>query len=285
MSTPRQPVKIVVDSPSDLPAEWIKQWDIAVVPAFVNFGQESIPDDGVTLSRAEFYRRLADAKELPGTSAPPAAIAEQIISDQLAKAEQVVVFTVASQFSSLYNSMRVAAEHVDPKRVKVIDSGNVTMAEGWQALAAAEVAGRGGSLDEVLAAASDTRARVKLYAAIDTLEYLRRGGRVSWAQANIGTLMQIKPLFEVREGEIETLSRVRTMGKATQMLIELAHKQAPLERLAILHTNNPTGVAQLQAQLADIIPAGNVMVGEATTAIGTHVGPNCLGVVTVSRKN
>ncbi len=276
-------VKIVVDSPADLPPEWVKRLDIGVVPAYVNFGQDSYADDGVGLPRRDFYGRLAEAKTLPTTSAPPAAIAEQVIRDQLGKAEQVVVFTVAAQFSSLYNSIRVAAEHVDPQRVTVVDSGQVSMGEGWQALAAAEAAARGGSFDEVLAAARSVRERVKLYAVIDTLEYLRRGGRVSWAQANVGALLQIKPMLEVHEGVVETIGRVRTLSKAVQTLIDLTRQQAPLERLAVMHSNDRAGAERLLSQLKDIAPEPNVMIGDVTTAIGTHIGPGCVGVMTVRK--
>lgn len=283
MNNPRQRIKIVVDSAADLPGEWVSRLGIGVVPAYVNFGTQSYADDGVALPRHDFYRLLADAKTLPTTSAPPAAVAEQVIGDQLKNAEQVVSFTVASQFSSMYNSIRVAAEHVDKQRVTVVDSGSVSMGEGWQALAAAEAAAQGASFDEVLAAARSTRERTKLYAVIDTLEYLRRGGRVSWALANVGALLQIKPMLEVHEGAVETIGRVRTMSKAVQAIIDLTRQQAPLERLAVMHSNYRAGAEQLLEQLRDIAPEPNVMIGDVTTAIGTHIGPGCVGVITVRK--
>ncbi len=276
-------VKIIVDSPCDLPTAWLKRLDVTVIPAFVIFGTESFADDSIELPRADFYRRLAAAKELPGTASPPAAVAEQLMRDALEKAEQVVVFTVAAQFSSLYNSIRLAAEHVDAQRVTVVDSGTVSMAEGWQAFAAAEAAAKGASRDEVIAIASSVRGRARLLAAIDTLEYLRRGGRVSWAIANIGALLQIKPILDVRNSTVETVARVRTMGKAVQTLVQMAHDAAPLEYLAILHTSNPTGAEQLRAQLADVLPTTEIMIGEATPALGTHVGPGCVGLAYVTK--
>ncbi|MHB8748977.1 MAG: DegV family protein [Aggregatilineales bacterium] len=282
----RVPVKIVVDSATDLPQEWIKRFDIGVIPAYVNFGEESFPDDGVALTRAEFYRRLASAPELPGTSAPPPAMAEQVIADQLAKADRVIAFTLATPFSSLHNAIRVAAERVDAARVTVIDSGTVSMAEGWQALAAAESAARGEDYDLVLAAAHRTRARTRLLAVIDTLEYLRRGGRVNWAMANVGALLQIKPIFEVHDGgQVEIIGRVRTMHKGMQALMDLIRSQAPFERVAILHSNHPTGAEALRQQLADILPSGErrFMIGDVATAIGTHVGPGCVGAALVKQ--
>ncbi len=279
----KQPVKVLVDSPADIPLAWARELDIGIIPAFVNFGADSYADDGIALMRADFYRRLAEAKALPTTSAPPAAIAEKMMTDYLEKAEHLVVFTVAAQFSSLYNSIRLAAEHVDPARITVVDSGSVTMAEGWQVLAAAKVAANGGAKDAVIAAAQGIRDRVRLIAAIDSLEYLRRGGRVSWALANVGAFLQIKPLIEVHEGEVETVGRVRTMSKATQALVDLARAAAPLAHLSIMHTHFPEGAARLQAALADVSPA-EIMIGDVTTAIGTHIGPGSLGVIFVREK-
>lgn len=282
-----QAIKIAVDSPCDLPPDWVKKWNIAVIPAFVVFGTESFPDDG-TLTREQFYKRLAEAKTLPGTSAPPSDMAEGILKQHLADAEQVIVFTVAHEFSSLYNSIRLAAGRVDQERITVVDSGSVSMGYGWQALAAAEVAARGGNKEEVLAAAQSTRERVNLYAAIDTLEYLRRGGRVSSMVASIGTLLQIKPIIEVHEGKVETVNRVRTMGKGLQGLVDYTRKHAPLERVAILHSNAPQIAEQLKAQLADVLPTepiDNVMISDVTTAIGTHIGPNCAGIITVKKRS
>lgn len=281
----KQLVRVAADSTADLPAEWRAKWDIANLPCYVVFGTESFLDDG-SLTPEQFYKRLHDSKELPGTSSAPAALAEEILRKHLEDAEQVVVYTVAQQLSSVYNSIRLAAQNVDPERVTVIDSGTLSMALGWQALAAAEVAAQGGSKAEVIAAGNSARDRGHLYAAIDTLEYLRRGGRVSAVMAGLGTILQIKPIIEVREGQVMTASRVRTMGKGIQALIDYVRKNAPLDRIALMHSNAPALAEQLKAQLADVLPTGsqdNVMIGEVTTAIGTHVGPGCAGVIFVSK--
>jgi DegV family protein with EDD domain len=201
---------------------------------------------------------------------------------QLDKAEHVVFFAVASAFSSLYNTVRLAAQQVDPERITVVDTGTTSMGLGWMVAAAAEAAQRGAGVEEVLAAARDTRQRLKLWAAIDTLEYLRRGGRVNALLASVGTLLQIKPIIDVKDGKVGIVQRVRTMNKAIQTLIDLAHEQAPLERLAVLHTNFSEGAANLLARLADIAPANSITV-DVTTAIGTHVGPGCLGLSPVRK--
>jgi DegV family protein with EDD domain len=279
-----QPVKIVIDSASDLPVAWLQALDIAVIPAFVNFGQESFADDGIALSRAEFYRRLAESSELPHTAAPPSAIIEDVIGAQLAKAERVIVFTLSAKFSSLHNGVRAAAARVDPVRVTVVDSGTVSMGEGWQALAAAEAAARGDSYEQVLRIAESVRERTRLVPVIDTLEYLRRGGRISRVVAGLGGLLQIKPMLDVGgEGQVTVIARTRTMTKAVQGLLDLTRSQGPLERLALLHSDYPEGAALLETALKDILPAGErcLMIGDVATAIGTHVGPGCVGVAWV----
>lgn len=275
-------VKLIVDSTNDLPAEWLARWDVAVLTAFVNFGEESFLDDGIALPKAEFYRRLTTSRVLPSTAAPAPGMAKQLIRQQLEKAEHVVAFTVASQFSSIYNIVRLAAQEVDPERVTVCDSGTVSMGLGWIVAAAAQVAEQGGGVDDVLAAVKRAREHTRLYAAIDTLEYLRRGGRVNTLVASLGTLLQIKPIIDVRDGAVTTAQRARTMSRARQVLIDLAHQQMPLERLAVLHTDFPDGAASLRQELSDIAPAETLIV-DVTTAIGAHIGPGAIGIATVKK--
>ena len=279
-----KPVKIVVDSAGDVPTAWLEALDMGVIPAFVNFGQESFADDGVSLPRAEFYRRLAEASELPRTAAPPSAIAEDVIRAQLDKAERVIVFTLSAKFSSLHNGVRAAAARVDSERVLVVDTGTVSMGEGWQAICAAEAAARGDSFEQVIDTARRVRARTRLVPVINTLEYLRRGGRISRVVASLGGLLQIKPMLDVGgDGDVTTIARTRTMSKAVQGLVDLTHSQAPFERLALLHSHFPQGAAELETALHDVLPNGEraVMRGDVCTAIGTHVGPGCVGVAWV----
>jgi DegV family protein with EDD domain len=275
-------VKLIVDSTNDLPSEWLVRWDVAVLTAFVNFGEESFLDDGIALPKAEFYRRLTTSRVLPGTAAPAPGTAQQLIRQQLENAEHVVAFTVASQFSSIYNIVRLAAQEVDSERVTVYDSGTVSMGLGWIVAAAAQVAEQGGGVDDVLAAAKSAREHTRLYAAIDTLEYLRRSGRVNTLVASLGTLLQIKPIIDVRDGAVTTAQRTRTMSRARQVLIDLAHQQMPLKRLAVLHTDFPDGAASLRQELADIAPTDTLIV-DVTTAIGAHIGPGAVGIATVKK--
>ncbi|MBX3081686.1 MAG: DegV family protein [Anaerolineae bacterium] len=272
-----QRVGIVADSTSDLPQAWLDKWGVIVVPAFINWGTDSYADDGVQITKPEFYRRLATSPDTPRTSAMPPGLALDAIRKQLANHEQVVVFSLASQFSSIYNTFVLVAQQIDPDRVTVYDSGSVSLGLGWQLAAGAEVAATGGSVQDILQAARETRKRVKLFAMIDTLEFLRRGGRVSNVVAGIGTLLQIKPIIDVYEGNVTTVQRQRTSSRALQALIETVLSYAPFERLGILHTANESGAEALKAKLS-AVASGDILITEATPGIGVHTGPGCLGV-------
>jgi DegV family protein with EDD domain len=172
-----------------------------------------------------------------------------------------------------------------PGRITVLESGSLSLGLGFQVLAAAEaLADQGGLLDEALAAIRSTRERLRVYAALDTLEYVRRSGRVPAAVAALGGLLHIKPVVELHEGEVKPISASRTTRHATEKLFGLLTDLGPLERLAILHTNAPGRAKEfLQALMAEhrkSIPR-DILIVNVTTVIGTHVGPNGLGVAAV----
>jgi DegV family protein with EDD domain len=274
-------IKIVVDSTADLAAKWLQQYDIGVVPAFVNFGQESYADDGVAITRQQFYVRLTQSNPLPTTSAPPPGLSEKMFREALTAADYVIAICAAAKLSGIYNGMLISARNVSADRIFVIDSGSVSMGAGWQALAAAEAAAAGASLEDIRAVIADTSRRVRLYAALDTMEYLRRSGRVGWAAASFGSLLQIKPIVGVTDGNVEAVSRVRTFKNAVKEMVNLARQHAPLERLAVLHTNAPERGEELCQLLQDIAPAAYTVVTDVNTAIGTHVGPGGIGLALV----
>jgi DegV family protein with EDD domain len=271
----------VTDSTSDLDTKWLEQYDIRVIPAFVNFGEESFADDGVAITRQEFYIRLKEASELPTTSSPPPGIAESTFRELLADADHIIALTVAANLSGIHNGMVLAAQNVSPDKITVVDSGSLTMGLGWMVLAAAEAAQKGASLEEILAIIEDTRKRTKIYAALDTLENLRRSGRVSWASAAIGSLLRIKPIIGVKDGNVEPASRVRTFKKAVEEIVRLAESHAPLVRLAVLHSNAPDRAKELHYLLKSVAPADDTVTADVTTAIGTHVGPGAVGIAFV----
>lgn len=274
-------VRVVTDSTADIPPDVAAAYGIFVVPVVVIMeGTEYLDDQG--LSRAEFYHRLPEMNPLPTTAAPSAGVFAEAYRNALAEADAVVGIFLASTLSSIYQNARLAAEMVG-ERVHVVDSGQLTLGLGFQVMAAAQVAAEGGDVAAVLAAAAAVRERVRLIAMLDTLEFLRRSGRVSWAKARLGSLLRIKPFLEVRHGEVISLPAVRTRSKGLAHLAERLQALGPLEYLAVLHTGASEDAHAL-LEFADTSalkrPPLDVFV---TTVIGTHVGPQGVGFVGVPK--
>jgi DegV family protein with EDD domain len=275
-------IKFVTDSVADLPPELIKKWGITVVPCFVNYGGASYADDGVELVREEYYGKLATMTEVPTTAAMPPDLAREHIEKAFEGADHLIIITTPAKLSAVHNSMRLGAQELPEDQYTLIDSGQVSIGMGWQVLIGAEVAAETGSVEQTLAAIQYVRRHQRVNAAIATMEFLRRSGRVGWAAANIGSLLQIKPLVEVRDGEVVPVARIRTFSRAIDKLAELAREQAPLDRLALLHINNPEGVEELRTRLADIVPPDTI-IGNIGPTVGTHIGPGAVGIATVSK--
>ncbi len=272
-------VCIVTDSTADIPPALAAEYGIVVVPAVVILGAEQFLD-GEGLSRAEFYRRLPAMQPLPTTAAPSVGVFAEAYRAALTTADAVVGIFLASTLSSIYQHARLAAQDFGG-RVHVVDSGQLTMGLGFQVLAAARVAREGGSVADVLGEVQSIQQRVRLVAMLDTLEFLRRSGRVSWAKARLGSLLQLKPFLEVRQGEVLSLPAVRTRRKGLARLAEHVSAWGALDYLALLHSGAPDD-AEALVDAADtsglVLPPMTVLV---TTVIGTHVGPRGVGAVGV----
>lgn len=277
-------IRIVTDSTCDLLPEWVAQYQITVVPAFVQFGDESFADDGLELPRREFYRRLVDNGETAKTSAMPVGLCETMMRDALEGADHVLVITLSSQLSGINNVMKLAAQHIDPDKFTVYDSRTLAMGLGWIVLGTAEAIAAGNDLNSVKAITEDLIDRTVIYAGFDTLEYVRRGGRISALAATVGNILQIKPLFEVKEGRIEVIGRVRTMSRMYSELEQYAQHVAPFERIAYIHTNAPDRAAKLRDNLASLNPHEQTYLIEATTAVGAQVGPGAFGFAAIRAK-
>lgn len=267
-------IRILTDSTSDIPAELADRHQIAIVPALLIMdGREY--RDRIDLPRQEFYARLPEIKQPPTTATPPPeAFAREYERLLTAGASHIISIHLATSLSGLCNAARAAARHFEG-RVTVIDSGQLSLGLGFQALAAAEAARAG--RDAVLAAIAATRERVRVAALLDTLTYLRRSGRVSWARAMLGAAFSLKPLVTVRTGGlVERLGYVRTARQGEIKLLSLLRQAGSLRRLAILHTNAPERARHLLSELSPKLPEPPLIVN-VTTVIGAHVGPNGLG--------
>jgi len=266
-------VRIVTDSNSDVPADLVARHNIVVVRSILFIEGQSYVD-GVDISRSEFYRRLPGLKTPPTTASPSAADFEEAYRS-CGEAE-IVAIHLGSAFSGILSIARLGAEPLG-QQVTVVDSQQASMGVGWQVLVAAEAAEAGASRDEVLRVVRSAEARVRLFAALDTIEYLRRGGRASLLTARLGELLQVKPILEIRDGTANMVARVRTRQKAREELVARMQPLGPLERLAVIHTNCPDDAQALAERVAPLTRHAPILV-EATAVIGVHAGPGALGL-------
>ncbi len=276
-------IHIVTDSTCDIPPEMIPQMPVTVVPTFVNYGGNSYPDDNVQLDREDFYRRLPTIRPFPTTAAMSPGMAEDAIMAAADSSDHVIICTVSTKLSGVYNTMRLAASKLPADKYTLVDSQQVAMGLGWQIIIGSEVAAETGSVEETLDAMARARKTVRVYAALGTLEYLHRSGRVGWAQAGIGTLLQIKPIVLVEDGEVKSYVRVRTFSRAVDEVVRVANEYKPLDRLAIIYGADVEAAYALRDRLKDILPAGDrTLVTRITPSIGVHIGPSGLGIAPLS---
>ena len=274
---------IVTDSTSDLPNYLIEQHGIEVIPTIlVVDGKEYA--DGFGLSRDEFYKRLPSLQTLPTTAAPSIGdFAARYDSLFTRGCDHIISIHAAGQLTTIINSARQAARDF-PDRITIVDSSSLSLGLGFQAIAAAEAAENG--LQAALDAIESTRKRLKVYAALDTMENLKRSGRVPAVVTFFGGILHIKPLIELLNGEVKPVSAVRTTKQANERMLNLLLQRGELERLAVLHTGAEHRARELlnaiMGQASQSVPRDILMVN-VTTVIGTHVGPYGLGFASVQK--
>jgi DegV family protein with EDD domain len=275
-------VRVVTDSACDLPDDLIERYGIEVVPLTIRFGNEELVDRK-ELSTDEFWRRLAESDVLPETSAPSAGAFEGAFRGLIEDgATGIICINLSSKLSATMQSAQVAAQAVkDDCPVAVVDSLLVSMGLGSLCLTAAQRGADGDSLDSIVANVTDRRDRSKLYGTLDTLEFLKKGGRVGNARALLGSMLAIKPVVEVRDGVVEEAGKVRTRSKALRLLVDRV-KEGPFENLAVLHGNAPD-VDELLDLLEPLASRDQIVVGQIGPVIGTHAGPRVIGVTFQAR--
>lgn len=272
-------IGIVTDSTADIPPEFVKQHQIRVVPAIIVMDGKSFAD-GEDISRREFYERLPHLRT-PATTATPSTGAFQEIYTKLFQegAQAILSLHVASQLSGIFNTAKIAAQTFE-KGIHVIDSGSLSMGIGFQVLTAAKAAAQGLSVEKILDHLQNFQQKIRVMAMLDTMEYIRRSGRVSWATARIGALLRVKLFVEVSEGKVLNMGQARTRFKGIEHFKTMIHKLGPLEELTILHSNAEADARKLLTDLA-LNLAHPIPIVNVTPVIGTHVGPNGLGIAAV----
>jgi DegV family protein with EDD domain len=273
----QRPVRVVTDSTADLPRDRAEAEGITVVPLIVRFGDETFLDQ-IELSSTEFLERLSTARELPKTSQPPVSAFETTFRGAIDTGHDVVCVTIAAGLSGTFNAARLAAEAVAPGRIKVVDSQSASMATGWCAIAAARAASGGLSLAKVVATTGAAIGRYHLYAALQTLDYLQRGGRIGRAGHLVGSVLEVKPLLTITEGEVRPLERVRTWKRAAARLVTLAQSHAPLDGLAVMHVGRVEEATRIADSLSSHVTTGDIVVSEIGPVVATYAGPGAVGV-------
>ncbi|HEY5121958.1 MAG TPA: DegV family protein, partial [Acidimicrobiales bacterium] len=271
-------IRVVCDSASDLPQSELDRLQITMVSLSIRFGDEEFIDR-VTLSIEEFWRRCAQSRTLPETSAPsPGAFRAAYEAAAAEGCTGVVVIALSSALSGTYQSALVAAEAVtDLIDVRVVDSLAVSMAQGLLAIDVAERALEGASLDELEHHALAQRPRLGVVAMLDTLDHLIKGGRVGGAKALLGQVLSIKPLLELRDGVVVEAGRQRTTSRAVASIAATAKSHAPLRRLALIHAQS-NQVATLSDLVADLATEYPMLIADMGPTVGTHGGPGLIGL-------
>jgi DegV family protein with EDD domain len=274
-------ISIVTDSTCDLPTSIVEKHGITVIPLYINQGENSYLD-GVDISREEFYRRLPAFRPAPTTATPSPDMFMQAW-DKLAEAgaQAILSIHISEKLSATVNAARIAAEQFTRIPVSVLDSGQLSLGLGFIVEKAAELAALGHRMEDILAQLADLMKRTYVFASLKTLEYLRRSGRMNFALASFGELLQIKPLLHMNQGN-PVAHRVRTQERATERMLAWLNEYAPFEKLAILHAGVQQEAKEMLERVKHYLPNLEIPIVQITPALGAHLGVGALGFACVS---
>jgi DegV family protein with EDD domain len=273
-------VRIVTDSACDLTEELVKTHDVVVVPLTIRFGTEEF-EDRRELTPDEFWDRCKGKGDLPETAAPAPGMFIAAFQRAVAEgADAVLCLTLSSKLSATYASAVTAADTFTDIPVRVVDTRSVTMGQGLMVIAAAEEAAAGASLDELAAASEDRTSRTRVFGVVGGLDFLQRGGRIGGAQALVGSLLSIKPVIVVKDGEVAEESKQRTRTRALSYLRAKVAADAPLERLAVAD-GACDDIDEVLAGLQEIPGQHPLLSVQLGPVVGSHTGPNTVGVCSI----
>lgn len=274
-------VRLVTDSIAQLPTEIIRRYNISIVPVYVIFNGKSYRE-GVDITNEEFYRRLREADSLPTTTQPSPGDFQRVYERLAAKGADIISIHPPETLSGTINSARQAATLVDEVRITPVEVPWIALAQGFIVLEAARAIEAGADYDKVLELIDELIPRQNLIFALDTLEYLRKGGRIGGAQVLLGTLLRIKPLLQLKDGRVEPLDRVRTWGRVPDRLLEImADMLGPGDEpvhVGVVHTCNEEDAARLEEKIYRQFDVAELYTTEIGPVVGTHAGPGALGI-------
>lgn len=273
-------VVIVSDSTAYLPQDIIDRYGIRVAPLVVIWGDETYRD-GVDIYPNEFYKRLQTAKVMPSTSQVLIEDFRVLFTQLLNENYDILTIVISQKLSGTMNSALQAAEGLPQDRIRIMDSETTSMAMGFQLIMAARAAEEGKDLDTCLKVAEETREKTGVVFAVDTLEFLHRGGRIGGAARFLGTVLKLKPILEIRDGKVDAIEKVRTKKNAMERLIQIVEERtagkSPI-RLAGLHANAPEDARALLEEATSRMEVVETIFGEVSPVIGTHTGPGTVGI-------
>jgi DegV family protein with EDD domain len=278
------PVKIITDSVSDIPPAIADELGIAIIPLLVRFGEETYLD-GIEITNDEFYEKLKKSSTLPSTSVPPLDIFVRTYNQLAQETDEILVITLSSKLSGLYNAAIQSIALMERKcRIEVIDSRCAVMAQGFVVIKAARAARGGVSFEEIREMIFKDLPRVEIRAAFDTLEYLRRGGRIGRAQALLGSMLKVNPIVTLKDGVVEPAGRARSRSKAIDQLYNFVAGYTDIEEVAVEGAACPDDVELLVKRLGAIFPEERIYRSRTTPVIGTHTGPGLILVAVLGDK-
>ena len=269
-------VRIVTDSTADLTEEQQQAAGITVVPLNVHFGDQVFRDH-VDLTGDEFFRRLKASSQLPRTSQPSVGVFEEAFKKLRAGGDEIVAVHLSSKVSGTYNSALMAAQAVGQEAIEVVDSLSTSMALGFMALEGAKLARAGADRAAISAHLRALVPKARVICVVDTLTYLERGGRIGKARALLGSLLNVKPILQLKDGEVVPLGRARGRPQALSRLVELLGRDGTVGQLAIMHGAAQADAAQLRNRVASSYPGLDILLTEIGAVLGTHTGPGVIG--------
>lgn len=273
-------IRILSDSTSDLPVTRQKALGIEVIPLSINVGSQGFLD-GIDMTRSEFYQQLPHFSEHPSTGTPSIGAFQEAYQRLLDDgADQILSIHISESLSGTVNVARQAAANFPAGQVLVRDSGQLSMGIGFQIERAAEMANNGATMEAITQALDQLAPRCYVAARLDTLEFLRRSGRMNAVMTGLGSLLQIKPILTMVNGQPGS-ERVRTNSKADALLIDMLEGRQPIERLALLHSNAAAEAQAFKERIEHLLPTGEIYSMEITPVLGVHIGPNAVGYAIV----
>jgi DegV family protein with EDD domain len=271
-------VKIITDSLGDIPNDIVKKLDISVIPIHVVFGTESFRD-GIDITTDEFYSRLVKSKTLPTTAVPALGTFMDAYEKAAKESDEIIVITLSHKLSGTFDTATKATEMIKAKaRIKVIDSLQVIMSEGMLVMKAAEMAKSGAKMDDIIATVEKNIPRVEQRMAFDTLEYLKRGGRIGAGKAFLGSLLKLNPILGLKDGEVFPLARERSRVKAIESLYNFVLTYSNVEAIAVEDATTPDEADDLAERLKQRFPDKPIYRSKVSPVIGVHVGPSVIAV-------